>query len=100
MSSDDEEEVEEEEEESALDPILWDVLRRLPPPTLLSAAKVCKGWRDTARRIWRAAEELRLRVPASAQVGSVGSVLQKCSGLVRLSLRMERFGFSRVFDQI
>ncbi|XP_058208951.1 F-box/LRR-repeat protein 17 isoform X1 [Rhododendron vialii] len=88
VSSDDEEEVE-EEEESALDPILWDVLRRLPPPALLSAAKVCKGWRDTARRIWRAAEELRLRVPASAQVGSVGSVLQKCSGLVRLSLRME-----------
>ncbi|KAG5567501.1 hypothetical protein RHGRI_002898 [Rhododendron griersonianum] len=88
VSSDDEEEVE-EEEESAPDPILWDVLRRLPPPALLSAAKVCKGWRDTARRIWRAAEELRLRVPASAQVGSVGSVLQKCSVLVRLSLRME-----------
>ncbi|XP_010274204.1 PREDICTED: F-box/LRR-repeat protein 17-like [Nelumbo nucifera] len=68
---------------------LWEVLRRLPPPALLSAAKVCKGWRDCARKLWRAAEELRLRVPAKAQVGFVGSVLQKCSGLVRLSLRMQ-----------
>ncbi|KAA8543317.1 hypothetical protein F0562_021188 [Nyssa sinensis] len=68
---------------------LWEVLRRLPPTALLSVAKVCKGWRDTARRFWRAAEELRLRVPAKAQVGFVGSVLQKCPGLVRLSLRME-----------
>ncbi|GLT62161.1 hypothetical protein SLA2020_348180 [Shorea laevis] len=39
--------------------------------------------------MWRAAEELRLRVPARAQVGLVGSVLQKCPGIVRLSLRME-----------
>ncbi|GFZ19749.1 RNI-like superfamily protein [Actinidia rufa] len=62
---------------------------RLPPPALLSAAKVCKGWRDTTRRLWRAAAELRLRVPAKAQVGFVGSVLQKCPGLVRLYLRME-----------
>ncbi|CAL5425145.1 unnamed protein product [Camellia sinensis] len=68
---------------------LWKVMTRLPPPALLSAAKVCKGWRDTAKRLWRAAEELRLRVPAKAQVGFAGSVLQKCPGLVRLSLRME-----------
>ncbi|KAK2970188.1 hypothetical protein RJ640_019656 [Escallonia rubra] len=68
---------------------LWDVLRRLPPPALLSAAKVCKGWRDTTRKLWRAAEELRLRVPARSQIGFAGSVLQKCPGLVRLSLRME-----------
>ncbi|KAA8550802.1 hypothetical protein F0562_002486 [Nyssa sinensis] len=68
---------------------LWEVLKRLPPPALLSAAKVCKGWRDASRRLWRAAEELRLRVPAKAQVGFVGSMLQKCPGLVRLSLRME-----------
>ncbi|XP_057484579.1 F-box/LRR-repeat protein 17-like [Actinidia eriantha] len=68
---------------------MWEVLRRLPPPALLSAAKVCKGWRDTTRRLWRAAAELRLRVPAKAQVGFVGSVLQKCPGLVRLYLRME-----------
>ncbi|XP_042516268.1 F-box/LRR-repeat protein 17-like [Macadamia integrifolia] len=68
---------------------MWEVLRRLPPASLLSAAKVCKGWRDCTRKLWRAAEELRLRVPAKAQVGLVGSVLQKCSGLVKLSLRME-----------
>lgn len=72
---------------------LWEVLRRLPPAGLLAAAKVCKGWRDTTRRLWRASEELRLRVPLRAQVGFVGSVLQKCPGLVRLSLRMERLGF-------
>ncbi|KAK2648491.1 hypothetical protein Ddye_015980 [Dipteronia dyeriana] len=68
---------------------LWEVLRRLPPAGLLAAAKVCKGWRDTTRRLWRASEELRLRVPLRAQVGFVGSVLQKCPGLIRLSLRME-----------
>lgn len=68
---------------------LWEVLRRLPPPALLSAAKVCKGWRDTSRRLWRATEELRLRVPARAQIGCAGSVVQKCPGLLRLSLRME-----------
>lgn len=59
---------------------------------LLSAANVCKGWNDTARRVWRAAEELRLRVPAKAQVGFVASILQKCTNLMRLSLRMERCG--------
>lgn len=69
---------------------LWEVLRRLPPVGLLSVAKVCKAWRETARRLWKAAEVLRLRVPAGAQVGFVGSVLQKCSGLVSLTLRMER----------
>ncbi|KAI3732641.1 hypothetical protein L1987_63848 [Smallanthus sonchifolius] len=68
---------------------LWEVLRRLPPPALLSAAKVCKGWRDVSKRLWKAAEELRLRVPAKTQVGYVGSVLQKCPALVRLSLTMQ-----------
>ncbi|KAI4349450.1 hypothetical protein L6164_010037 [Bauhinia variegata] len=69
--------------------LLWEVLRRLPPSGLLSAAKVCTGWRDMAKRLWKAAEELRLRVPARAQVGFVASMLQKCPRLVRLSLRME-----------
>ncbi|RAL42167.1 hypothetical protein DM860_011950 [Cuscuta australis] len=68
---------------------LWEVLRRLPPPDLLSVAVVSKGWRDTARMLWRAAEELRLRVPAKAQVGHVRSLLQKCPDLVRLSLTMQ-----------
>jgi hypothetical protein len=68
----------------------WEVLRRLPPAGLLSAAKVCKGWRETARKLWRATEELKLRVPAKVHVGFVASMLQKCPGIVRLSLRMER----------
>lgn len=68
---------------------LWEVLRRLPPAGILAAARVCKGWRDTTRKLWRAAEELRLRVPVRAQLGFVGSLLQKCPGLVRLFLRME-----------
>ena len=100
-------EVEEEEQEEedfgypSMDPepgalpasCLWEILRRLPPAGLLSAARVSKSWRETSKRLWKAAEELRLRVPARAQVGFVGSVLQKCPGLVRLSLRMERLGF-------
>ncbi|XP_047955120.1 F-box/LRR-repeat protein 17-like [Salvia hispanica] len=68
---------------------LWEVLRRLPPVGMLSAARVCRGWRETTRRLWRAAEELRLRVPAKAQIGFVGSVLQKCPGLFKLSLKIE-----------
>ncbi|PHU22059.1 F-box/LRR-repeat protein 17 [Capsicum chinense] len=65
------------------------MLKRLPPSSLLSSAKVCKGWRDVSRRIWRSAEELRLGVPVNAQIGLVGSVLKKCPGLVKISLRMK-----------
>ncbi|KAI3841999.1 hypothetical protein MKX03_023034 [Papaver bracteatum] len=68
---------------------LWEILRRLPPPALLSAAKVCKGWRDCSRKIWKSAEELRLRVPVRAKVWFIGSVLQKCTGLLRLFLTMQ-----------
>lgn len=95
-----EEEVEEEEDvevdlETAKLPAscLWEVLRRLPPAGILAAARVCKGWRDTTKRLWRATEELRLKVPSKAQIGFVGSVLQKCPGIVKLSIRMERLGF-------
>ncbi|KAF5741865.1 F-box/LRR-repeat protein 17 [Tripterygium wilfordii] len=68
---------------------VWEVLRRLPPAELSSAARVCKGWRETVRKLWRAAEELKLRVPARAHLGFAGSVLQKCPNLVKLTLRME-----------
>ncbi|KAL2474845.1 F-box/LRR-repeat protein 17 [Abeliophyllum distichum] len=68
---------------------LWDVLRRLPPVGLLSAAMVCKGWRETAKKLWRVAEELQLSVPAKAQIGFFGSMLQKCPGLIKLSLTIE-----------
>lgn len=79
---------------------LWEILKRLPPPALLSASGVCKGWRETAKRVWKAAEELRVRVPAKTQIGCVGSMLQKCLGLVRLSLRMERWGLELTKGQI
>ncbi|KFK34707.1 hypothetical protein AALP_AA5G181100 [Arabis alpina] len=68
---------------------LWEVLKRLPPSSLLMAARVCKGWRETARRMWKAAEELRIRVPERAQIGYIGSLLQKCPRLIRLSLKIE-----------
>ncbi|CAH8360224.1 unnamed protein product [Eruca vesicaria subsp. sativa] len=68
---------------------LWEVLKRLPPSGLLMAARVCKGWRETARKMWRVAEELRIRVPERARIGYVGSLLQKCPALVRLSLLID-----------
>ncbi|XP_073054248.1 F-box/LRR-repeat protein 17-like [Primulina eburnea] len=68
---------------------MWEVLRRLPPSGLMSAAGVCKGWRHATQRIWRGTEELRLGVPAKAQIGFLGSVMQKCTGLVKLILRIE-----------
>ncbi|KAG9133303.1 hypothetical protein Leryth_018625 [Lithospermum erythrorhizon] len=69
---------------------LWELLRRLPPQSLFAAAGVCREWREMSKMIWAAVEELRLRVPAKAPIGFVGSVLQKCTSLVRLSLIMER----------
>ena len=56
----------------------------------VTAAMVSRGWREMTRSLWRAAEELRIRVPAWAQVGFVSSILQKCPGIVTLSLKMER----------
>ncbi|PWA77841.1 F-box domain, cyclin-like protein [Artemisia annua] len=69
--------------------VVWEVMRRLPPASLLSAAKVCKGWRDLSKRMWKCAEELRIKVPGRIQVGFVGSVLRKCDKLVRLVITME-----------
>lgn len=69
---------------------LWEVLKRLPPSSLLMAARVCKRWRETSRKMWKAAEELRIRVPEKAQIGYIGSLLQKCPRLIRLSLKIER----------
>uniref|UniRef100_A0A1J3JAI9 F-box/LRR-repeat protein 17 n=1 Tax=Noccaea caerulescens TaxID=107243 RepID=A0A1J3JAI9_NOCCA len=68
---------------------LWEVLKRLPPSGLLMAARVCKGWRETARKMWKVAEELRIRVPERAQIGYIGSLLQKCPRLISLSLKIE-----------
>ncbi|MED6192585.1 hypothetical protein PIB30_011660 [Stylosanthes scabra] len=69
--------------------LLWEVLRRLPPAGILSAARVSRFWRETTKRLWRAAEELNVRVPARVQVGSVASMLHKCPWIVKLSIKME-----------
>ncbi|XP_020092021.1 F-box/LRR-repeat protein 17 [Ananas comosus] len=66
-----------------------EVLRRLSPKELMGAAAVCRGWRECVRRVWRSAEELRVRVSPRSQIGFVGSVLHKCAALARLTLRME-----------
>lgn len=77
---------------------MWEVMKRLPPSSLMLASGVCKGWRDVANQIWKNTEELRVRVPVVGSVGFVGSVLKKCSSsLVRISLRMERFGLGLFF---
>lgn len=69
---------------------VWEVMRRLPPGGLVAAGGVCRGWRECSVRVWKAAEEMQLRVPRGARIGFVGSVLEKCGGgLVRLSLRIE-----------
>ncbi|CAL9053070.1 F-box/LRR-repeat protein 17-like isoform X1 [Musa acuminata AAA Group] len=90
--------VEEEEEEDEVGcggertlpaSCMVEVLRRLSPKELMRAAAVCRGWRECVRRVWRCAEELRLRVSPRSQVAFVGSVLHKCAGLSRLTLRME-----------
>lgn len=71
--------------------VVWEVMRRLPPVSLLLAAKVCKGWRDLSKKMWKCAEELRIKVPLNIQVGYFGSVLRKCDKLVRLVITMERY---------
>ncbi|KAM7277366.1 hypothetical protein ACFE04_019232 [Oxalis oulophora] len=83
-----EEEEEEEIDKSEVDlmdigpPVscLREVFRRLSPAELLSAASVSKGWRDMTRKLWRAAEELRLRVSKKGQIGFVDTVLKKSPG--------------------
>uniref|UniRef100_A0A0D3HWH5 F-box domain-containing protein n=1 Tax=Oryza barthii TaxID=65489 RepID=A0A0D3HWH5_9ORYZ len=59
---------------------------RLPPRGVAASAAVCRGWRGCARRVWRAAAELRLR---AAGVRPVGALLPRCPALSRLVLRME-----------
>ncbi|KZV22519.1 F-box/LRR-repeat protein 17 [Dorcoceras hygrometricum] len=79
LSFDDESVIEEElEEEEGMDSELDLESAKLPASCL---------W---TRRFWRAAVELRLNVEARTQFGFVGSVLQKCTGLVKPSLRFGR----------
>jgi hypothetical protein len=67
--------------------VLVEVLRRMPPRAVAAAAGVSRGWRECARRVWRAAEEVRLR---AAGVGPVGALMARCPALARLVLRMDR----------
>jgi hypothetical protein len=67
--------------------LMAEVLRRLGPRGVMAAAEVSRAWRDCAARVWRATEELRLR---AAGIGILGALLPRCTGLARLSLRMER----------
>ncbi|CAD6205892.1 unnamed protein product [Miscanthus lutarioriparius] len=69
--------------------VMAEVLRRLGPRGVMAAAGVSRGWRDCAGRVWRDAEELRLRVLASSGVGLLGALLPRCTALSRLDLRME-----------
>ncbi|PUZ37903.1 hypothetical protein GQ55_9G155200 [Panicum hallii var. hallii] len=90
---------EEEEEEGAVmevggrpvpSEVMAEVLRRLGPRGVMAAAGVSRGWRDCAGRVWRAADELRLRVLAASGAGLLGALLPRCPALSRLQLRMER----------
>ncbi|KAH9615943.1 hypothetical protein KSS87_001507, partial [Heliosperma pusillum] len=70
---------------------LLEVMKRLPPLGLIAASGVCVGWRDVASRVWKATEELRLRLPptATASLGFLGSLLKKCPSLLRISLTIQ-----------
>lgn len=70
--------------------VMAEVLRRLGPRGVMAAAGVSRGWRDCAGRVWRAAEELRLRVRASSGVDLLAALLPRCSALSHLHLQMER----------
>ncbi|KAI4329718.1 hypothetical protein MLD38_028071 [Melastoma candidum] len=95
VSREDEAEVEgedevEEEGVGLAERWLYEVMRRLEPRDLMTAGRVCKGWRGVSGKVWKSVECLSLRVPRGARIGFVGSVLSKCcGGLVRLGLRME-----------
>lgn len=69
--------------------VMAEVLHRLGPRGVMAAAGVSRGWRDCAGRVWRAAEELRLRVLASSGAGLLAALLPRCPALSRLHLRME-----------
>ncbi|CAN6356881.1 unnamed protein product [Urochloa humidicola] len=66
--------------------VLVEVLRRMAPRGVAAAAGVSSGWRDCARRVWRGAEEVRLR---ASSVRPVGALMARCPKLARLVLRMD-----------
>ncbi|WVZ91142.1 hypothetical protein U9M48_037347 [Paspalum notatum var. saurae] len=66
--------------------VVVEVLRRLAPRGVAAAAGVSRGWRECARRVWRRAEEARIR---AAGVRPVGALMARCPALARLVLRMD-----------
>ncbi|CAN6329751.1 unnamed protein product [Urochloa humidicola] len=66
--------------------VLVEVLRRMAPRGVAAAACVSSGWRECARRVWRGAEEVRLR---ASSVRPVGALMARCPALARLVLRMD-----------
>ncbi|CAL4905347.1 unnamed protein product [Urochloa decumbens] len=66
--------------------VLVEVLRRMAPRGVAAAAGVSREWRECARRVWRGAEEVRLRANS---VRPVGALMARCPALARLVLRMD-----------
>ncbi|CAN6352279.1 unnamed protein product [Urochloa humidicola] len=66
--------------------VLVEVLRRMAPRGVAAAAGVSSGWRECAHRVWRGAEEVRLR---ASSVRPVGALMARCPALARLVLRMD-----------
>ncbi|XP_062204776.1 F-box/LRR-repeat protein 17-like [Phragmites australis] len=66
--------------------VVVEVMRRLAPRGVAASAAVSRGWRECARRVWRAAEEIRLR---AAGVRPLGALLPRCPALARLVLHMD-----------
>lgn len=64
---------------------MLEVLKRLPPSSLLAASNVCTLWRQHAHSVWSGVEETRLLV-SHEQKGSVFIILQKCPNLKHLTL--------------
>lgn len=67
--------------------VVAQVLRRISPRGLAAAAGVSRGWRECARRVWRAAEEIHF---SAASVRPVGALIARCPVLAKLALRMDR----------
>nr|CAB3462544.1 unnamed protein product [Digitaria exilis] len=76
--------------------VVAQVLRRISPRGLAAAAGVSRGWRECARRVWRAAEEIHF---SAASVRPVGALIARCPVLAKLALRMDRDELSRFVSE-
>nr|CAB3466416.1 unnamed protein product [Digitaria exilis] len=76
--------------------VVAQVLRRISPRGLAAAAGVSRGWRECARRVWRAAEEIHF---SAASVRPVGALVARCPALAKLALCMDRDELSRFVSE-